>query len=832
MFPAIVRLSILFTAITFGPVLAESPDLTLPKAPTIPGPTKPGAPTRVAKKLPPRAVWSDVRAIAPASPPNDIRTVMFSPDGRTIASSSGTVIEIWNVANGSLVKELAGHEHIVNSLAFSPDGKTLASASFDRTVRFWDVAAGKERHRGVGHTEGIAFLAFAPDGLSVATGAYDNTVRIWDSGTGKQKHSLEGSSSMILGLAFSHDSQTLASCGGEPTIRLWNLQNGKLQATLEGSTANVRSVAFTKDGKQLLSSCCDGSLRLWDVTTKKQDLTWAGHRDDVFVIAKTIESGTVLSGSHDGTIAQWNVTNGKRLKEWTAHAGGVICFHLSPDEKTLVSGGYDKAIRLWDVSTGRERLRFGSHQHAHQSSANAVAISSDGGLLASADSHGEIIVRDARTGILIRRIMDPLSNFPAPERSGVSDLAFSPGSRELIAVGLDGVARRWDPVAGKLLRVSQSGSTPLYALAIAPDGKSIAVAGKDGRIVVYDPTLTKGELLTGHKEAVVSLSFGSTGEFLVSASHDQTARLWDMKTRKESMQFVGHERALTSAVLAPDGKTLWTSSFDKTVRNWNVATGREIIGDQWKLPRPGALAISSDGKRLASAADDEIRVREIGTAKDELVLDPQGDRITSLAFAVDGKFLASATVDGSVTMWDTSDSKNPDTSRLPTDRLLNVWWDDLIADDLTVVHRSIWGLIDNPAGAVPFIRERTQPAKGPGRERIRRWLTELDNDRFPIREAATKGLLTLGPSVLPVLKEHLLTKLSPEARERIEKLVEKLLVQPFPPEELRAARVVEILERIGTVEARAVLERLRSGDPDAILTTLASGALNRMTTKR
>ena len=591
-------------------------------------------------------------------------------------------------------------------------------------------------------------------------------------------------------------------------------------------------MAFTPDGKALFSSCCDGSMRLWDLATKKEQRTFSGHRDDVFVIATAEEGETLLSGSHDGTIAQWNATNGKKLRDWPAHVGGVVCFHLSADGKTLVSGGYDKTIRLWDVATARERLVFNGQENVHQSSANSVAISSDEGLLASADSHGKIIVRDARSGVVIRTLADPIRSFPAPERPGLSDLAFVPGGTELITVGLDGIVRRWDASTGKLLRVSQSVGTPLYSLAITPDGKGIAVAGKDGRIVVFDSTLTNADLLIGHKEPVVSLAFAQTGDQLVSASHDRTARLWDLKTKKELTQFAGHDRALTAAIFSPEGKTLATASFDKTVRFWDVTTGKEDESKRWRLPRPGPLAFSSDGKRLAAAADDEIRIRNLETAKEEFVFDPQADRLTSLAFTPNRKALASATINGSVTLWDTSNAKPLDAPRPPTEQLMKAWWAELAGNDMLVVHRSIWGLIAHPVAAVSYIGERTEPAKGPGRERIQRWLLDLDNDRFAVREEATKELQKTGPVVVATLKKHLATKLSPEARERVEKLIDKLLVEPLPAAEIRASRLVEVLERIGTADARAVLERLKTGDPDATLTMQAKAALARLSATR
>jgi hypothetical protein len=289
---------------------------------------------------------------------------------------------------------------------------------------------------------------------------------------------------------------------------------------------------------------------------------------------------------------------------------------------------------------------------------------------------------------------------------------------------------------------------------------------------------------------------------------------------------------LTAAILSPDGKSLATASFDKTVRFWDLKTGKENENIRWKLPRPGPLAFSSDRKRLASAADDEIHVRSLDSGIKDFVFDPRADRLTALVFTSNGKALASATIDGLVTLWDTSNAKPADGRLAPTEQLMRAWWTEMAGDDLPLVHRSIWGMIANPRESVRYIGERSEPAKGPGRERIQRWLLDLDSDRFAVREAATKELQKIGPSVISTLRKHLTAKLSPESRERVEKLIDKLVVEPLPAAEIRASRLVEVLERVGTADARGVLERLKTGDPDATLTMQAKAALARLSARR
>ncbi len=110
-------------------------------------------------------------------------TVVFSPDGRTVAAAAhdGTVT-VWDANSGEVRMTLPGHQHQVNALVFSGDGKMLASGSFDGTVELWAVGTGEELGCFHGHTRAVSALAFAPDGQKVASGSHDQTVRVWHLG--------------------------------------------------------------------------------------------------------------------------------------------------------------------------------------------------------------------------------------------------------------------------------------------------------------------------------------------------------------------------------------------------------------------------------------------------------------------------------------------------------------------------------------------------------------------------------------------------------------------------------------------------------------------------
>ena len=91
----------------------------------------------------------------------------------------------------SELRTIKGHTDCIYAVAFSPDGKTLATSSYDKLIKLWDVATGKEIRTLKDHIDAIYALAFTPDGKRLVSGAADRTVKVWDVATGERLYTLE-----------------------------------------------------------------------------------------------------------------------------------------------------------------------------------------------------------------------------------------------------------------------------------------------------------------------------------------------------------------------------------------------------------------------------------------------------------------------------------------------------------------------------------------------------------------------------------------------------------------------------------------------------------------
>ncbi|KAM0417445.1 hypothetical protein ACHAPT_012594, partial [Fusarium lateritium] len=234
---------------------------------------------------------------------NSVTRVMFSPDGRWLASGSkdGT-IKLWLESRERWTLE--GHSGEINNLVFSPDCHLLASTSTDRTVRLWNCATGTASYRLQGHSGNILLVPFSPNGQLLGSCSADNTVRLWDPATGAELGILQGRSGAVNGLAFSPCNRSVVSWLVDGTACLWDLSTKTLSAVLEGHSGPVSSVAFSQDGQLFVSCSEDATVRLWN----KEGVSCRKIESDlpVSVAALSPDNQILACSSATSTVPLWD----------------------------------------------------------------------------------------------------------------------------------------------------------------------------------------------------------------------------------------------------------------------------------------------------------------------------------------------------------------------------------------------------------------------------------------------------------------------------------------------------------------------------------------------
>ncbi len=389
-------------------------------------------------------------------------------------------------------------------------------------------------------------------------------------------------------LVFTADGQSLLSAGTHE-IAFWNPVTGELRRVLRGHTDQVNAMAISRDGRSLVSGSDDHFVKVWDLPSGHERLTLRGHRS--FVSAVAISPDGKLIASADDQVRAWDISAGRErvhMKLLGEHRQSVGGLAFSPDGLSLVSGGDDGKINIWELATGKLVRTLKSDPERWRD----VAFSPDGSMLAAAGFDHGLFFWDTTTWTKQKKI-------PEQDRLGAQALAFFADGRRL-ALSLGFQARVIDVATGKEVWRSSKLPVGINAIALSPDGATIATTGRMIKFWDAATGLEKTPRLPGHGGGIESVAFSPDGATLATGSTDQTVKLWDLATRRERMTLETHTSPVESVTFSPDGKSLASIGFGTEVVLWELPSGKRLRTLKGEGDLGQRVRFSPDGRWVAA----------------------------------------------------------------------------------------------------------------------------------------------------------------------------------------------------------------------------------------
>ncbi len=600
-------------------------------------------PPLVARRVPPGPRhWGPAHAVA------------VSPDGETVATAGADrLVRLWSARTGGPLRTLAGFDDPVYDVTFSPDGKRVAASSrlistndaegFERKSRVWDVATGEllltaggggddravswrygpagdtalagaydclqvrsatdgkvlRSLAGKGGTNWVVKAEFSRDGGHALAAAGDFRVHVWNLATGEEVRAWKASDWHFDGFDRSPTADTVLTVA-DGRIRVWDWTTGAKLAEHEFAPAPVRA-AFSPDGRRLLAGCSDGGLRVIDAAAGKPGDPAPGHDGPVQGVAWAPGGRRAFSVGRDGTLRRWDA-GGERPVELdpppAARPATALAF--TDDDRSVVVARPGQPPEVWKIGDSAPA----DTGTGPPGEAGPVAISPDGKRVAGAAGGATVRVWPLPTGSAKDLEVGP-----------AAALAWLPDSRRLL------LARRDQPellvidaatgrVGGRLPAAGPVGGP----LAVSPDGKWVAGALQNGDIAWWDVAAGKpagGSPRPRPQSVAAALAFAPAGR---------------------TLRAFGDGWGVTDLPLDPagQGRQVWDAgpavacggavSFDGTTTVVAAKTGEVALlpgtGNRvrdWKLPgRVTSLAFATNGRYLAAAhADGSVGVYRV-----------------------------------------------------------------------------------------------------------------------------------------------------------------------------------------------------------------------------
>jgi WD40 repeat protein len=787
----------------------------------------------------------------------ETRLFAFADDTRLI-SAAGKRVCVWDIRSGARINCWETHGWgDIGQIAVSPGGKMIAVAA-GPGVLLGNVGVKSElRELGASNLP-AGWIGFTSDSASLVIIERNGAIRVAGlnpiapprSAAGNNPHPLAG---------ISRDGKTL-TVWRQDRVERWDLAKLDKPSTTKFPFLGFRRLRMRGEGSLLAIHVQPHGVVFWDPAADKEVGRLADGKliaDDGADFTPDGKQFVTVTRGVKGTVKVWDVATGKLAWSFELLATEVGEPVISPDGRAVVFATPRAAITPRDLKTGRPLFDRGELEVP----AAGLSFLPGGKVLAAGGR--QLYIWERASGRPVRGIELPVEP--------VTGLAADPAGQFAVVSSTSLSPRRLDLATGQVsgeFALPASTLINTNGLALTGDGRTLcALASKGPRSepvrLNWDAHSRqpgqRWDLRTAQPEPFFG-RYGPSPHSLLTGTYRIAGMPGQRPPPGTGLASV-EERWLEVHALADD--TLWMRvepagvldcaaaggpvlavvswaphveiggdvSDDSVLEIWDVASGEQLLkmrGGNWKrwVDNPQwAIAAAPDGRTLALVRGATIVLRDVDSGA-ELLKRGAGSTVRRLTFSTDGRWLASAQDDATILIWDVAAVTRRGIMHLLSPEAVAACWEDLGRDAKTA-RRSADRLAGDPAQAVALLHARLKPAEAVDNARIKRLIADLDSPHFAARQTASRELRAIGARAAGALQAAHIGGDSAELQRRLD----KILSEPFlarTPDELRTLRGVDLLERLGTPAAKAVLTKLSRGDATARETQAAQAALQRL----
>jgi len=540
----------------------------------------------------------------------EILGLVFSRDGKrlAVATTKGPV-QVWSVPEAKLVYEAPKPAGAIVAFAAVRDANRLAVGTDTGAIQIVDITAGLVVASAGIPGGPVQALTFSTSGAKVAAASVDRRAHVWDASTGKDLGAGVKHQAAIHSIDFSSDEKLIISAGADRTAWISDPATGQAARPALDCETTVRKVVVSPDGSMLATVLDDGSTLIWDVATGTRRDIVLREDDPLIDFAWTRSALRAVTTSEGNHATLWTMRNGTRRGETMPHGGAVLAAELSTDSRLLATGCADGLARIWRTDGGQPLPTV----RAHAARARTAFYSLDGEhLITTSEDHTALHWISGQV-----RPFGPALKHADKVNCGV----FNYDATQILTADDSGVAQLWNAETGQPNGAPFRHDGPVAWVDFAPDGKRLVTASGD-TVRVWDPAKRDTPVATirhpgQEKSRIIKVRYSSNGKWLVTASTDGTARVWDAATYQPVGAPIDRGFPVLGVRFSPDSSRLAVGGEDSHVIVYDTATWKPV-GTPILTPGPVfSIAITEDNLFLvvSSLLLDAVQFFEIANGR-------------------------------------------------------------------------------------------------------------------------------------------------------------------------------------------------------------------------